>query len=491
MPVRELHGGQLRFVSEAGLDAIRRAVLEVLDEVGVRVTHRPALEVMEAHGCRVDFQKNVVRTPEHVLRKCLSTSPSRFTLHARDPRWDLRVDQQNVYTIGGSSALFVVGLDGVRRPATLRDLADLTRLQDALENLHVMHGIVNPQDISQEGFDRILFSTVMANTSRSYYSQALGAQGVRDQVEMASLIAGSTAAFNERPFFTIVLCLVSPLMHPPIRTEELMECARLGVPLYIEADALPGATTPVTLAGTLVEQSANILTGVCLAQMVRPGLPCIYSLASGIMDMSTGNYSGGAPETQILHAASVQVAHSFNLPCQAGTGIEATVPDAQMGYERGLQVLTCALAGADFVHLSVGMLEQMLTSSYESCVIDDEILGAAFRIVRGMEVDQESIALDLIKRVGIGGEYLGEEHTARHLREVTWFPTLTNRERWDNWSAAGGKDMRQRGIEKARRILEEHRPRHLESKTAVELDRMARAFQAQEIEAVRSGKVSY
>ena len=177
MAVRELRGGRLSFLTEEDLAALHGAVLEVLDEVGVRVDHRPALEVMEAHGCRVDFDSRVVRTPEHVLRRCLATAPSRFTLYGRDPRWDVRVDQRNVYTIGGSSALFVVGLDGVRRPATLRDLADLTRLQDALENLHVMHGIVNPQDIPQEGFDRRLFATVCANTRRNYYSQALGRPG--------------------------------------------------------------------------------------------------------------------------------------------------------------------------------------------------------------------------------------------------------------------------------------------------------------------------
>jgi trimethylamine--corrinoid protein Co-methyltransferase len=270
-----------------------------------------------------------------------------------------------------------------------------------------------------------------------------------------------------------------------------MACAQEGVPLYIEADCLPGATTPVTLAGTLVEQTANVLAGVCLAQMVRPGLPCIYSIASGIMDMATGNYSGGAPETQILHAATAQVAHHFNLPCQAGTGIESTLPDAQAGYERGLQILTCALAGADFVHLSVGMLEQMLTASYEQCLIDNEILGAAFRIVRGLEVNRETLALELIKRVGIGGNYLAEEHTVRHLREVTWFPALTNRAKWDPWLAAGGQDMRQRAASRARELLAGPRPQHLEPKLAAELWKLARSLQRQEIEAVRSGRVVY
>jgi trimethylamine--corrinoid protein Co-methyltransferase len=209
------------------------------------------------------------------------------------------------------------------------------------------------------------------------------------------------------------------------------------------------------------------------------------------MDMSTGSYSGGAPETQLLHAATVQMAHSFGLPCQAGTGIDSSLPDAQAGYERAMQFLTCALAGADFVHLATGMLEQMLTASYEMCVMDDEMLGAAFRIVRGFEVNEEAIALDMIKRVGIGGEYLGEEHTARHMREVTWFPRITNRQRWDGWEAAGAKDMRQRAVERARQILAEHHPVHLDAKTADELDRMARSFQAEEIAAIRSGRRSY
>ncbi|MEW5814408.1 MAG: trimethylamine methyltransferase family protein [Spirochaetota bacterium] len=491
MAIRELKGGQLRYMSEEDMDRIHSAVLEVMNDVGVKVAHKPALEIMKEHGCKVDFEKMTVRIPEYVLRKCLSTAPSSFTLYARDPRFDVRLNQRNVYTIGGSSALFVLDLDGVRRPATLKDLEDLTRLQDALENLHIMHGLVNPQDIPQAGFDRILFAAVMKHTARNYYSQALGAQGVRDQVEMASVIAGDLKKFQERPFFTIVLCMVSPLVHPRIRVEELMECARLSVPVYIEVDAMPGGTTPITVAGTLVEQSANILTGVCLAQMIRPGLPCIYSIASGIMDMRTGGYSPGAPETQLLHAATAQMAHYYGLPCQAGTGIDAVVPDAQAGYERALQFLTCALGGADFVHLCTGMLEQMLTASYELCVMDDEILGAAFRIVKGFEVNSDTIALDVIKKVGIGGNYLGEEHTLEYMRKIIWFPRLTNRAKWDNWLNAGGKDFREAGKHEARRILDTHHPVYLEPKMAEEIGKMAEKFQAIEIEAVRSGKIVY
>lgn len=477
MPVRYLKGGQYRVLSDNELYDIHLAVLEVLEEVGVRVEYPPALELMSDCGCRVDFSTRIVQVPEYMLKKALFTAPSFFTLYGKKPEFDVKVDTQSVYTIGGSSALFVLDLDGQHRPATKKDLAELTRLQDALENLHIMHAIVVPQDMEQEGFDRILFSTVMKNTSRNYYSQGMGAQSIRDQVEMASVILGSTEAVKSEPIFTIVVCLTSPLTQVGMRVEELMESAKYNIPLYIEADAQAGATSPITLAGTLVEQTANILCGVTLAQMVNPGTPCIYAIASGIMDMSTGNYSGGSPEATLLHAASAQVAHYYNLPFQGGTGIDATIPDAQAGYERALQVLACALSGTNFIHLSVGMMEQMLLASYEQCIIDNEILGAALHITKGIEVNRGTLAVDVIKDVGPGRHFLGHEHTLANFRKVNWFPGITNRKKWDAWIEDGGKDMRQRANELARRILREHHPEHLPEDIANEVDKIAEAAQ--------------
>ncbi len=474
MPIRGLKGGQYKVLTDDQIHDIHIATLQILEEVGVRVEYKPALEIFRDHGCEVDFKERIVKIPGHILNKALANCPSRFTLYGRTPEFDVKVDTQNVYTIGGSSALYVLELDGKRRLATLKDLEDLTRLQDTLENLHIMHAIVIPQDIPQEGFDRILFATVMKNTSRNYYSQAIGAQGVRDQVEMASVILGSKEAVSKKPIFTIVLCMISPLTQSDVRVEELMECAKFGIPVYVEVDAMPGATTPITLAGTLVEQSANILCGITLAQLIRPGLPCIYAIASGIMDMSTGNYSGGAPETTLLHAATAQVAHYYNLPFQGGTGIDAAIPDAQAGYERALQVLGCSLAGTNFVHLSIGMMEQMLLASYEQCVIDNEILGAAFKIVEGIEVNQDTLAVDVIKKVGPGGNFLTHEHTLKYLRKVRWFPKLTNRDKWDTWISKGGMDMRKRANAEARRILKEHHPQYLTKKQIEEIEKIAK-----------------
>jgi trimethylamine--corrinoid protein Co-methyltransferase len=388
-----------------------------------------------------------------------------------------------VYTIGGSSALWVLGLDGERRAATLRDLVDLTRLQDTLENLHVMHAIVNPQDIPQPGFDRILWANTVPWTTRNYYSQGQGARSIREQAAMAAAVLGSAEALRHRPIFTVVLCMVSPLLHPGIRLAELMECVKLGIPIYVEVDSQAGGTTPVTVAGTVVEECANVLAGVTLAQILSPGHPCIFAIASGIMDMTTGNYSGGAPETGLIHAATAQMAHFYGLPFQGGTGIESTQPDAQAGYERALQVLTNALAGTNFIHLSIGMMEQMLLASYEQCLIDDEILGAAFRITRGIGTSDEDIAFDVIRELGpANGMYLAHEHTARNMRRVSWFPKMTNRDKWETWQAHGGKDMRQRAREEAaRRLAEPARP-WMEQRLADEIARMAGSFQKGAVE---------
>lgn len=477
MAMPRLRCDRYKVLADDQIQRIHLAVLEVLEDVGVFVEHDGALRIFADNGCRVDFAKRRVCIPEHVLRKALASAPSRFTFYGLKPEYDVQVDTQSIYTIGGSSALFVLDLDGRRRPATLHDLEDLTRLQDALPNLHIMHGIVNPQDIPQEGFDRRLFAAVLKNTARNYYSQGTGGASIRDQIEQAAILLGGVDAVRRRPPFTIVLCMISPLTQSQIRVEELLACAQEGIPIYVEVDSQPGATTPVTLAGTLVEECANVLCGITLAQLVRPGLPCVFAIASGSMDMATMCYSGGDPRATLLHCATAQMARFYNLPFQGGTGIDALFPDVQAGYERGMQVLANTLAGTNFIHLSIGMIEQMMTASYEQCVIDNEILDAAFAIARGIEVTDATLAVDVIKAVGPGGNFLEHLHTSENFREHCWFPKLTVRERYETWSVRGGKDMRQRANEEARRILREHRPAYIDEKMKAELDALALAQQ--------------
>lgn len=468
----------LEFLTPDQVEAIHQAVLQVLWEVGVRVEWQPALEVYASGGCRVDFDRRTVRIPEDVLQRALSTAPAEFTLHGLRPERDIAVTLQDVYTIAGSSALNVLDLDGQRRPATLQDLADFTRLIDALEMADIMHAMVIPQDIPQPGFDRILFAAILQNTTKHYYSQGQGGQSVRDQVELASLLQGDRQAVRQRPCFSFVVCLSSPLVHTPERVDEMMVCAEYGIPLWLEATNMMGATGPVTIAGALVEHTANVLASLVLVQLLAPGHPCIFGVASGGFNMRSATYVAASPEAVLLHCATAQMARFYRLPFEGSSGIDSCLPDAQAGYERAMQAVSFSLAGVNFIHLAFGMLDQLLTSSYEEAMIANEIFAAAFQMARGIPVTPETIALDQIKAAGPGGQFLNQDYTLYHYRQHQWQPRLTARLEWSEFQRLhAGKDMRQRANERTRQLLAAHVPYVLDEKLAAELQRLARALQ--------------
>jgi trimethylamine--corrinoid protein Co-methyltransferase len=482
MPVRSLKSDWLHFLTEEQIQQVHQAVLQVLWEVGVRIEWEPALEVYRAAGCKVDFGKRLVRIPEEVLSRALQTAPSSFRLHAIDTECDVNVTLDDVYTIAGSSALSVLDLEGYHRPATLHDLADFTRLIDALGQAHIMHAMVIPQDIPQTAFDRILFPTILKNTRKHYYSQGQGKRSVQDQVEMAAVIQGSTQAVMESPIFSFVVCFNSPLVHSADRLVEMFDCARYNIPVWLEPTNMMGSTAPMTIAGALVEHTANALAGLVLMQLLHPGHPCVLSIASGGFNMRAGTYVAASPEAVLLHCATAQMAHFFRLPFQGGSGLDSCLPDAQAGYERMLQAAPMSLAGVNFIHLAFGMIGQLLTSSYEQAVIDNEIFSAAFSLLRGIEITPETLAEDQIKAVGPGGEFLTHDFTLHNYRRHQWQPALTARLPWEQWQQTyAGQDIRQRANAAARRILDTHHPRLLSPQQEAELDRMAEAFQQRAI----------
>ena len=482
MPVRSLSPKMLNFLTIDEIGEVQNAVLQVLWEIGVRVEWQPALEVYAANGCAVDFSQRIVRIPEQVLMRALESAPADFWLHAPDPEFDVHVTLEDVYTVAGSSALYVLDLEGQRRSATTQDLVDFTRLIDALEQAHIMHAMVIPQDIPQMGFDRLLFSKIMQNSRKHYYSQGQGRQSVLDQVEMASVIQGSREQVRCAPYFSFVVCFNSPLVHTPERVQEMMELAKFNIPVWLEPTNMMGATGPITIAGALVEHTANALAGLVLMQLLNPGHPCIIGVASGGFNMRHGTYVAASPEAVLLHCATAQVIHAYGLPFEGGSGVDSCVPDAQAGYERMLQAAPMTLAGVNFIHLALGMLDQLITSSYELAVIDNEILAAAFRLGEGFKVTPETLAIDQLRQAGTGGNFLNLDYTLYHYREHQWQPTLTTRLGWDEWQRQyGGKDIRQRANETARSLLERHHPQPLSEEMAIELDRLASAFQQRAI----------
>ena len=370
-------GGQYRLLSDDQIQDLHHATIEVLHDVGMKVMHNDALDLMKGNGCIVDYDTQVVKIPEEVLMKYVNMAPSEITLYGRDPKYDLFLNASNdVYSMGGAGALNYIDLDGRHTPSTMKALEDFTCLQDTLKNLDIAHFILTPQDIDQRGHEMIVFAHMLKNNTRNFYALPGGCrQGIEFELKMAAVCAGSIEEVCKRPFFVGGLCVTSPLTHRRGFVEELWTCGEYHIPVYVEADASAGGTTPLTIAGCAVEVNANVLAGIALAQMKHPGAPCIYSSSAGILDMRSLNYAGNAPEATLLHMASTQLAHSYGLPYYGANTPDSKLPDAQMGYEAMQHILGLAMAGCNIIHVSIGNLEMMRLASFEACVIANEIFG--------------------------------------------------------------------------------------------------------------------
>lgn len=471
-------GGQYKILSEDQLKELHNATVEVLNEVGIKLLHPEAREIMAANGCKVDHDKEVVKIPEDILMKFIEKAPAKIRLCGRDPKYDILLDDSgDCYVMGGAGALNVLDLDARRRPATVKDLEDLTRLEDTLEYMDIAHFLVWPNPM--KGSEMIMFAHLLKNNTRNFYALVGGcAEGLRYELEMAAVAAGSIEEVKKRPFFVGGLCVISPLTHPKTFVDELLECGKYGIPVYVEADSIAGGTAPYTVAGCAVEVNANVLVAIALAQMANPGAPCIYSSSSGILDIRSLDFAGCAPESTLLHMVSAQLAHYYHLPYYGTNTPDSKLPDAQMGYERGQHFLGCALGGVNIIHVAIGNLEMMKLASYEQCLIDNEILGATFRFIQGVDCTREAIGLDAFKEAGHSSRFLELDHTVKFLRKERWEPRLTNRESWDKWfESTGGKDMRERARDEVKKILAEHRPSYVSEREAKEIDRIAREAQ--------------
>ncbi len=473
-------GGQVKILHDEQITMLHEATGEVLHDVGIKLLHDDALEIMKGNGCRVDFDQKIVKIPEDVLMQFVAKAPSKIMLYGRDSKYDIRLDvSSNVYVMGGAGALHVIDLEGNRRPSTLQDLRDLTRLEDTLENMDIAHFLVTPQDIPQDGFEMITFAEMLKNNTRNFYALVGGCrEGLSHELEMAAVAAGSIDAVKKRPFFVAGLCVISPLTQTSDFVEELFACGENNIPVYIEADALAGGTTPFTISGTSVEINANVLSAVALAQMANPGAPCIYASSSGILDMRSLNLGGSAPESTLLHMAQAQLAHHYGLPYYGSNTPDSKLPDTQMGYESALHFLGCAMGGVNIIHVAIGNLEMMSLANYEKCLIDNEILGATFRMLQGIDCSRDAIGIDAFHEAKHSGQFLETDHTLKYLRRDRWEPGLTDRNSWDKWKMqTGGKDMRERAREKAQKILETYHPVHIGDKEAKEIDKIASVAQ--------------
>jgi trimethylamine--corrinoid protein Co-methyltransferase len=447
-------GGQYGPLSAADIEAIHAASLQVLSETGVDVAHEGARGRFAAAGAGVDGCR--VRLQPGLVADALRTVPCEVLLAAPDDCQDLLLRGKRVHfgTGGSPASVLPCGADHPR-PALLGDVSRLAMLAEALSEVDFFVLPVTPTDIPVAAIATNRFYAALRHTRRHVMGGLISVQGARDVFEMGAMLAGSPETLRRRPFISgITSWMVSPLTFDTDVTEILTFWCAQGMPVALSAAPMAGSTSPVTLAGTLVQLNAEQLAGIVYTQLVRPGTPVLAGYIPGQMDLRSGGYLGGTAEFGLMQAGAAQLAQFYNVPLYCSGGMtDAKLPDEQAGYEKMATLLLTALAGASYIHHAAGMLENMNVVSYEQMVLDNDIILMVKRALRGIAVDADHLGVEAISRTGPGGHYLEDEHTLRHMRREFVIPHIADRLNRSAWGQAGSLDARRRASRQVEALL--------------------------------------
>ncbi len=448
---------QFRVLSDRQIEKVCQATLECLNRTGVEVRNAEARELLVAAGARVDGVR--VRIPPHIIQDAVAASPRSFTLWGRDGQHQIQIVPDRVHFGPGlTNTYFVDPETGERRKVRRGDPGLTARVCDALPNIDYVMGLGLISDVTPTLAPVYEYAEMVANTSKPILPWAYSAEHVSDIYQMAVAVSGGEAALHQRPHFAIFATYQSPLIHTDEDLAKVLWAARRDVPIVYLGGPTLGISSPVTGASGLVVYLAAALSGLAIIQLKRRGAAVCVGGVPQAMDLRTGRPAYGSPEMSLLSAAMADIARWLGVPFMGTAGAsEAKTLDLQAAIESTVQVVLSGLSGATLVH-DVGFLDCADIGSLESLVMNDEIIAMVRRIMRGVEVSDETLMLDLIDQVGPGGQFMSERHTAKHCRAETWTPTLMDREPWVNWETAGAQTMLDRIRAKLREILDTHQP---------------------------------
>jgi len=454
-----LKGGlQFRKLSDEKLDRIHAASLQILESTGVRLYEKQALALLQSKGVTVE-DGNRVRIPAHLVEWALSTAPRRTVLYDRQGREAMNMEGHNMFYGTGSDCPNVIDLrTGQRRPGVLQDVVDATVVCDALPNIDFLMSFCIANDLSPQTYDRHQMSAMLMHSVKPILFVTLDFAGCVDAVRMAEAVAGGAEALQSKPLCACYINVSSALRHNEEALQKLLFMAEKGLPTTYTPVVLRGATGPITPAGAIALANAGELAGLVISQIKREGAPVI--LTGGVNDMLEMRTTIDCYADPTNRVMLVEMAHRYGLPIFGLTGCsDSKLPDEQAAAEAALSILLESLAGAQMAH-DVGYLDSGMINSIEQIVICDEIIAYTKHFMKEVEVNEETLALDVINQIGPDGDFISSKHTRRHFRE-DWYPQLFERRNYDGWRKAGEKTMRQRAQEKALKILEEHKPEPL------------------------------
>jgi trimethylamine--corrinoid protein Co-methyltransferase len=432
---------------------IHETSLDILANVGVMFHSRRALDALAAHGAEVDYGTTVAKIPAPAVDEALSTLPHNFVLGGRTPSYDLPLDGEHAYLSVDGCAVFVRDADGTVRPSAKADLAAAARVTEGLDNLSMTSAIVSAQDAPEQS--RVLheFDACIRNSHKHAIVVSIKEDWeARSLIRMAEAVQGGSAELTARPLFTCILCTVSPLHQERFGMDLAYTLAEAGIPFMLYPMPILGATAPVTPAGTAVVNNTEILAAIVAVQLGVPGAKIIHAGGPTALDMHSGSYFAAGPESVLLRSVQAQMAAFYGLPAGLGYGgTKAKEPEPQSAWENAFTMGLEFFSGADFI-FGAGLLDGSQIHSLEQLVIDDEVFGMVSRLLRGVRVDDEHLAVDLIKKMAFKGDYLFDGHTRTHARDL-WRSRLGETGTYEGWQAAGAPGTVQRARTRVDELL--------------------------------------
>ena len=465
---------QMKFLSTEDRQRIHEAALWLLKNIGMQMPSPEAVRIMKKAGAQIEGE-DIVKIPAELVEYAVQKAPRRddIVLYGREKKYDINLAEDAPVLCTMANATHVIDLETTQRHlCTLKDVMDMVRLMDALDNISINGPLALPQDVPHDTADWYALAATLKSTSKHILTGAPGVGFVRDAIRMASLTVASNDAFLARPFITFAILTRPPFQIDRLSLEALIEVSKHGFPVKLSSGPILGMTSPVTIAGTLAQVHAEVLSCLVLSQLVEPGAQIMYTCFARGMDMKTVNVSMSSPECCILRGASTEMGRHIGLPVRVAAFLrDAKILDAQAGLETG----TGGLVGAIAADVLDGLQYDMDTLiDFADLVFSDEAMGALKRIAKGLAVNENTLALNVIEEVGHGGSFLSNKHTLQNFRHELWVPRLIERRAWAQWEKDGKKDIENCAREKAKEILASHQPQTLIHEVKGRIDQIVR-----------------
>lgn len=453
------------------VEKIHDASLEILEETGLKVRYEPARDLFKKHGCNVDDER--VRFPHAVVEKYRKMVPPSFTFRGRDPKFDKTIPQDSPVIVTASSAPDIIDpVTGVERRAESRDIAQIAHLINELPGYDIFSISTLADDAPADQFTISRLYPAIKYCLKPIRVTTTDMKDTLSVMEMTYMVAGGKEAYHEHPFLTHHYCpVVSPLTMDKLSTENVMFFAKEGLPVYPTIVPNAGLTSPMSMAGTLVQGNAEFLSALVLMQMVKEGTPTIYATLGTVADMRSGAYTSGGIECGMLHMAFAQMARFYNVPAGGYVGLtNSKVNDAQAGYETGMSGIAGLLGGMDMFNIG-GLIDALKTFDFAKAVIDDEMAQMMKRVKRGISFSDDDLGLNLIKEIGPGGSFITVKHTISRMKTEAVMTKMADRDARTIWEKKGATDIHAKAMKRAKEIM----ANNTEPLISSELDEMIRA----------------